>query len=299
MTQPPAVTAFIIGFGDIGRRVAARERIAGHRVCAMIRNEQCIAAMRADGVDAIHADLDDPASLVDLPTAGARVYYFAPPPTHGDTDTRLRQLLHAIPAAALPRRVVYISTSGVYGDCGGTLVDETTPPRPRTDRARRRLDAEQALQAWSATTGVEGVILRVGGIYGPGRLPLERLRRGLPILHADLAPASNRIHADDLADICVAAMERGRAGGIYNVADDVPSSMSDYFLAVARIAGLPEPPQVDWDTANATFSAELLSYLHESRRLDTRRLRQELGINLTYPDLAAGLAATWHSETNP
>jgi len=196
-----------------------------------------------------------------------------------------------------PRRIVLLSTSGVYGDRGGARVDETTPPSPGTDRGRRRLDAEQRLRRFGEAHGVETIILRVGGIYGPGRLPEKRLREGVPMVPPEQAPVTNRIHVDDLARICVAAARRGRDGEIYNVSDGTAGNMTDYFDAVADFLGLPRPPRIDRAEAERTLSPGMVSYLQESRHLDNRKMREELGVTLRYPDLASGLAACVETAT--
>lgn len=171
-------------------------------------------------------------------------------------------------------------------------MDEDTPIHPQTERAKRRADAEAALQAWSQRTGVPVVILRVGGIYGPGRLPVDRIKAGRPVLREEESGFTNRIHADDLAAVCIAAMERGTPGGYYNVSDGQPGTMTQYFSAVADLLGLPRPPQVTRAQAEQQMNASLLSFLNESRRLDNRRMLRELGVKLRYPDLASGLAAS-------
>jgi nucleoside-diphosphate-sugar epimerase len=186
--------------------------------------------------------------------------------------------------------VVYVGTTGVYGDCHGEWVDETRRPAPTADRALRRWDAEQRLRAWSAATGGELVILRVAGIYACDRLPIARIESGQPVVSAAEAPWSNRIHAADLVDICVAAMERAPTGAVYNVCDGEPSTMTDYFLRVAAAAGLPAPPQIPLAEAPDKVSAGMLSYLRESRRLSNHKLVRELGVPLRYPNLEAGLA---------
>ena len=188
-------------------------------------------------------------------------------------------------------KLVYLSTTGVYGDCGGALVDETRPLHPATDRARRRLAAEEVLGTWSRETGAALVILRVAGIYGPGRLPLAALRAGQPVLDRAEAPCSNRVHVDDLAAICLAAAERAPAGAVYNVCDGEHSTMTDFYIAVAEAFDLPRPPQISRAQARQVLSPALLSYLAESRRIDNRRLLAELGITLRYPTLQRGLAA--------
>jgi nucleoside-diphosphate-sugar epimerase len=168
-------------------------------------------------------------------------------------------------------------------------VDEDRPARPEADRALRRWDAEQTLQCLRASAATTLVILRVAGIYGPGRLPLERIRAGLPLVRPEEAPWSNRIHADDLVSTCVAAMDYGADGAIYNACDGNPSTMTDYFFQVADAAGLPRPPVVPLGEAEGQLSAGMLSYMRESRRLSNRRLVKELGVKLRDPTLAQGL----------
>jgi nucleoside-diphosphate-sugar epimerase len=246
-------------------------------------------------VHTIQADLDLTETLADLPSAGAIIYYLAPPPQTGKRDTRLDNFLATIGPQALPKKIIYISTSGVYGDCHGEHVSEETPPAPLTGRARRRLASEQTLLDWAAKQDVATVILRVGGIYGPGRLPLERLRQGMPVLRRDLAPISNRIHADDLALVCHAAAAAPGKHTLYNVCDNQPSSMTDYFIAVAHHAGLPAPQEIDWQEAETRLSPEILSWMRESRRMDNSKLVRELGIKLAYPILEEGLPSCFVS----
>lgn len=281
----------ILGCGDIGQRVAALWRHHNVEVCALVRHEASESALRARGITPWRGDLDVPTTLAGLPTADCWVYYFAPPPATGETDPRLRAWLQSMSAQDMPKRVIYISTTGVYGDCGGAWVTEDTPPQPRSSRGRRRLDAEQALRAWSVTSKVDVVILRVPGIYGPGRWPLERLRAAIPVVHPEEAPWSNRIHADDLAQVCVRVAEHAPAGALYNVCDGQPSPMTEYFYAVADHFGLPRPPAISFEEARRVLNPMSLSFLEESRRLDNSRMLRELGMTLTYPNLAAGLAA--------
>ncbi len=285
--EPESVV--IVGCGDIGRRVA--DRWQGVPVSGLVRSKTSAEQLQHAGIRPLQADLDKPASLKDLPVAGALVYYFAPPPGKGTSDPRMLHFLSAIDPAQLPCRIVYISTSGVYGDRGGEMVNEDTPPNPQVDRAKRRYDAEQHLRRYGREHGIAVVILRVGGIYGPGRLPRKRLEDRVPIIHEHLAPSTNRIHAEDLAQICVAAAQRGRADTIYNVSDGTDSNMTEYFNTVADFLKLPRPPAIDWQEAERTLSKGMLSYLKESRRMDNRRMLEELGIELQYPTLESGLAA--------
>jgi nucleoside-diphosphate-sugar epimerase len=279
----------IVGCGYVGRRVAALHLARGAPVVGVVRSAPSAKALADTGIGALRADLD--AERLDLPTRGAGVYYFAPPPDSGTTDPRLSRFLASLAASGQPRRVVYIGTTGVYGDCGGAWVDESRPPNPSVDRARRRWDAECRLRDWAKATGGELVILRVAGIYGPGRLPLERLRRGLPMVPEEEAPWTNRIHVDDLTAVCLAAMDRAPDGAVYNVSDGHPGNMTDYFNRVADLVGLPRPPVVRLAEAGGRLSEGLLSYLRESRRLDNRRMLAELGVTLRYPTLADGLPA--------
>jgi len=295
---PDPASVVVVGCGDIGRRVAAGWH--GVPVTGLVSSTASAAQLQQAGIIPLQANLDDPTSLTDLPVAGALVYYFAPPPATGITDPRMGHFLAAIDhPARLPSRIVYISTSGVYGDRGGEQVNEDTPPNPQVDRARRRYDAEQQLRRFGQQHGVAVVILRVGGIYGPGRLPIKRLQDRVPIIHEHLAPSTNRIHADDLAQICVAAAQRGRADTVYNVSDGTDSNMTAYFNTVADFLKLPRPPTIDWDEAERTLSAGMLSYLRESRRMDNRRMLDELGIDLQYPTLEAGLAAMAKESEQP
>ena len=286
---PTDKRVFIIGCGDIGYRVAKLEQTAGQPVSALSRSDLSAAKLSRHAIKPINGDLDQPPSLHELPRDAEVLYYFAPPPAEGEDDPRLVALLSALDRKGLPRRIVYISTSGVYGDCGGAWVDETWPANPRSDRGRRRAAAEKCLLDWSGQHGVAAVILRVPGIYGPGRLPVERIRRGVPVLREEESPWSNRIHADDLAQACVLAARRGDAGAIYNVSDGNPTTMTDYFHCVADLLGLPRPPAISMAEARITLGPGILSFLEESKRLDNRRMLEELGVSLRYPDLAKGL----------
>jgi len=278
----------ILGCGYIGRRVARHYLAEGRQVKAVVRSTERGAALIAEGIPAIVCDL-----AACLPRAfelqNARVFHFVPPPARGVEDGLTRRLVEAFDRLGHPRRLVYISTTGVYGDCGGEWVDESRSPAPMADRARRRFDAECILGEWSRRSGCELVVLRVAGIYGPGRLPLERIRRGLPLVREEEAPYSNRVHADDVVAACIAAMDNRAAVGVYNVTDGHPSTMTDYFFRVADAAGLPRPPVLSLEAAEESLSQGMMSYMHESRRLSNRRLCEELGVKLRYPNLSQGL----------
>ncbi|HYS75897.1 MAG TPA: SDR family oxidoreductase [Burkholderiales bacterium] len=280
----------IIGCGDVARR-ALPELQRRYRVTALVRSPD--PALDAAEVEQIVGDLDDAASLVPLVGRDGRIVHLAPPAGTGVLDTRTRSLLAALAprgrGAMLPRRFVYLSTSGVYGDCAGEWVDETRPPNPQTERARRRLDAERALGDWGERNKVEIVILRVPGIYAHDRLPLERLARGTPALRPEQDVYTNHIHADDLAGILVAALESTGARGVYNASDDGPMKMGDFFDFVADRAGFARPPRVSRAEAARLLPPELVSFMSESRRLSNRRLKAGLGVRLRYSSVRDGV----------
>ena len=278
----------IIGCGDVARR-ALPELQRRYRVTALVRSPD--PALDAAGVEQVVGDLDDHASLAPLAGRAGRIAHLAPPAGSGAVDTRTRNLLAVLAprgrGVMLPRRFVYLSTSGVYGDCAGEWIDETRPPNPQTERALRRLDAERALGDWGE--GAEIVILRVPGIYASDRLPLERLARGTPALGPDEDVYTNHIHADDLAGILVAALESTLARGAYNASDDGPMKMGDFFDLVADRTGLARPPRISREEAARLLPPELLSFMSESRRLSNRRMKTELGVRLRYSTVKDGV----------
>jgi nucleoside-diphosphate-sugar epimerase len=283
----------IVGCGDIARR-AIPLLIDRYELLALIRDPAQRAVLKRLGVAPVTGDLDRPVSLAKLGGTANIVLHCAPPPKSGEMDncrdTRTANLIRALSMAAiLPWRVVYLSTSGVYGDRAGALTDESAPPRPRTDRARRRLDAEMRLTRWGRARNIAVSILRVPGIYAAERLPLARLHDGTPALTANDDVYTNHIHADDLARAAVAAIEHGRRGRIYNVCDDSTLKMGDWFDLVADRHQLPRPPRIPRSAAASALTRELLSFMSESRRLDNTRMKRELGVILRYPTVVDGL----------
>ncbi len=284
---------FIVGCGDIGLRVARLWGGEGAPVSALARSPESALRLEERGIAPVPGDLDEPSTLVDLPLQSSLVYYLAPPPEGGDADPRMRAFLDRIPPGEEPEKIVYMSTTAVYGDLHGEWATEETPPAPGTARGRRRLDAERAVLSWGKRRILPVVILRVAGIYGPGRLPLDKVRKRTPVIAGSESPCSNRIHADDLARVCVAAAKRGRGGAVYNVSDGQPGTISQYYCAVADRLGVPRPPEVTMSEARRVMSEAMLSYLSESKRVDNRKMREELGVELLYPDLESGLAASF------
>ncbi len=278
----------IVGCGDIGLR-AARHLRGRARVYGLIRSPEHAPALRAAGVVPVRGDLDQRRSLRRLAGLADIVLHFAPPPGEGDTDPRTRYLLAALSRSSLPRALVYVSTSGVYGDCAGDEVPETRPARPRNARAKRRLHAEQALRAWAGPRGVAMSILRAPGIYARDRMPEERVRKGLPALLPEEDIHTNHIHADDLARLASFAATRGRHNRVYNAVDDSGLKMGDWFDIVADHLGVPRPPRLPKSDVMAAVTPAMRSFLTESRRLSNRRVKDELRVHLRYPTVRAAL----------
>lgn len=264
----------IAGYGDIARRVAARLP-AGTEVRAISRSRG--------------ADLDRPETLRSHAGWADAVLHAAPPQAAHDTDTRTANLLSALDGGPRPRRLVYIGTSGVYGDCAGARVDEDRPVNPMTDRAKRRADAERRLAAWCGMHDVALVLLRVPGIYAADRLPLERLRAGTPALRAEDDGYTNHIHADDLAAIALRALAEDAPPGTYNASDDSELKMGEWLDLVADRAGLARPPRIARRDAPGRIPAALLSFMGESRRLVNARMKRELGVRLAFPTVYDGV----------
>ncbi|MGZ3439758.1 MAG: SDR family oxidoreductase [Polyangia bacterium] len=282
----------IVGCGDVGLRVA-RLVASRWRVLALTSSPGRIDALRAAGIRPLRGDLDDPASLARLAGLADAVLHLAPPAPSGASDRRSAHLVRALARSQRLRRIVYASTTGVYGDRGGAPTSETAPVRPATERARRRVDAEDRLRRFGRARSAVVTVLRVPGIYALDRAggdPRERVARGTPVLVAADDVYTGHIHADDLARACVAALHRGRPQRVVNVVDDSELRMGDYFDLVADRFGLARPPRLSRGDAAAQLSSLQMSFLTESRRLVNTRLKRELRLVLRHPSVADGLA---------
>ena len=283
----------VVGCGDIGLRVLRLLR-SRWRLLALTSSPARFAELRSAGAVPLLGNLDDAASLARIGSLADAVLHLAPPPGHGAQDRRTAHLLQALARGGRVRRIVYGGTTGVYGDTGGAVFDETRPVAPATDRARRRVDAERQLRAFGRAFGVSVGLLRIPGIYAgdrPGGHPRDRLARGTPVLRAEDDVYTNHIHADDLARACVAALLRGRPQRVLHACDDTDLRMGDYFDLVADLAGLPRPQRVSRAEAATRLSPMQLSFMGESRRLLNRRLKTELRLRLLYPTVEQGLLA--------
>jgi nucleoside-diphosphate-sugar epimerase len=281
----------IIGCGDIALRAVSQLR-ARYRIYALTHSRDRISLLRTHGVVPILGNLDNPDSLNGLAGIAHDVLHCAPPPEQGHRDTRTAHLVAALARGrSLPQQFVYISTSGVYGDCGGDQVTETRTPQPHTARAQRRVDAERQLREWGRRSRVRVVILRAPGIYSEQRLPLARLQAGTPALRAEEDAYTNHIHADDLARMTVSALCFGSPGRTYNANDDTRLKMGEYFDLVADRFGLPRPPRISRAEAGTRIPPALLSFMSESRRMDNARVKRELRLRLRYPTVFDGIDA--------
>lgn len=286
-------TLLIIGCGDVGLRVI-RHLGAHWRVIALTSTPARREDLRAAGAEPLVGDLDDPSTLWRLGALADAVLHLAPPPPQGRTDPRTAALLRALARGGRAQRLVYASTTGVYGDCAGAHVDETRPVSPQTDRAWRRVDAEARLRHFGRASGCTVTVLRVPGIYAldrPGGDPRDRVRRGTPVLSPQDDVHTNHIHADDLARACIRALHAGRPQRVVNVCDGTELAMGDYFDLVADLWGLPRPPRLSRAEASMQLSPVVMSFLSESRRLDNDRLLRELRLSLRYPTVREGLQA--------
>lgn len=279
----------IVGCGDVARR-SLPWLTARFRVYALVRRAEAAAVARAAGAVPVSGDLDDLRSLTRIAGIADYVFHFAPPPDGTGKDPRTARLLAALSLrGSLPCRLVYISTSGVYGDCRGARIDETQPLRPATARARRRVDAERRLRDFARRGDCSLAILRAPGIYARERLGLERLRRGDPVLLREEDVFTNHIHADDLARAATRALFRGGNCRVFNISDNAELRMGDYYDAMADAAGLPRPPRASRAECAARLGSATLSFMAESRRLDNRRMRRELRLALRWPDVSEAL----------
>lgn len=306
----------IVGCGDIGLRIVSR--LAGRfRIVALTRSTERFDVLRRAGAVPMQADLDDRSTLARCAGLAPRLIDLAPPPSAGERDTRTRALLAALGRRNEPRgvmrgllhnvrrsvmRFVYVSTTGVYGDRAGLVVDESVRVLPQTARAVRRVDAERTVRAAGRRRLVRASIVRAPGIYAQDRLPLDRLRAGTPALLAADDVFTNHIHADDLARCALAALFRGSPQRVYNAVDDSQLKMADYFDLVADRFGLPRPPRLPREQLRASLSPMAYSFMTESRRLGNQRIKRELRVRLRYPTIASALIeprAATEQDSNP
>jgi len=274
----------IIGCGDIGLRVA-KQLSRSYRVFALTSQKSRFQELREVGATPILGNLDKPETLWRLSGLAQTVIHLAPPQNHGNCDCRTRNLLRILAQGShVVRRLIYISTTGVYGDHQGKRVTEATPVSPLSNRAQRRVDAERVLRLWGPANGVSVTILRVPGIYALDRLPIERLQSQTPALPPEEDAYSNHIHSEDLARLVCAAVYHGKPQRIINTCDGEETKMGDYFDEVADAFGLDRPPRMPAEQLQKIVSPMLWSFMRESRRVSNNRLH-ELKTPLRYPSV--------------
>jgi nucleoside-diphosphate-sugar epimerase len=283
---------FIAGCGYIGERIARSYHESGADVTCMVRSPEHGARLGSAGFTTIISTLDDMADIPELNLADRILFYLVPPPGGGIADSRARNFIAHMSATERPAKIVYMSATSVYGGIGGDVVTDESPTVPDSAMGKRRLDAETAFREYGAVRDVPVVILRVSGIYGPGRLPLMQISQGQPLLNENESGPSNRIHADDLAAVSIAAAAYGMDCDIFNISDGHPSSMTSYFNACADALGYPRQPQVTLDEARQVMSPLMFSYVSQSRIVDNSRMLERLKIKLRYESLSEGLAAS-------
>ncbi|MEM9172642.1 MAG: NAD-dependent epimerase/dehydratase family protein [Pseudomonadota bacterium] len=285
----------IVGAGYSGARLAHHLHTAG----VEILTTRTRSPDNPPAWPVVVSTLDAPTDTVALSTALTgherwRVIVLVPPSPAVDRasqlEPRLQALLDCLGARA--ERIVYVSTTGVYGDQGGGRVDENTPVNPESRRAKARVAAERTLLQWTQPREMTSVILRVAGIYGPDRLPLRALADQQPVVRdADSGPG-NRIQVDDLVACYQAALTDSAPPPIVNVCDGDLRTTAAFNRDVARLAQLPAPKEITLDDALKTFSPMRLSFINERRAIDNQLLDDWLGERLRYRDPIAGIRAS-------
>ena len=283
----------VVGCGDVGLRLIAQRTHQPNRlrVLATARRTEQLEAIRKAGGVPLFCDLDNRRSIQRLAALSRWLVHLAPPPNAGTDDPRTRWLVAAGTSRATSQtRWSYVSTTGVYGDCAGAVIDETRRVHPSNPRSARRVSAERSLRALAARTGAQISVLRAPGIYAQDRLPVDRLRQGQPALVPDDDVYTNHIHADELARATWLALFRARGGRSFNVCDDTDLKMGDYFDTVADALGLPRPPRLPRTEIALRVSPMMLSFMSDSRRIGNARMKRELRMQLRVPDVRALLA---------
>jgi len=273
----------IFGCGDVGRRVClqlinhgvSQSSIRGYVNTPNSKLEASKLGVHCELLDA------DKATLELSMCRDANIYYTVAPQKEGVQDLRSRRIIDTLKRHSIrPNKVVLISTTGVYGDCGGDWIDETAPTNPQTERGQRRLDSEKQWRAWGDAESVDVVVLRVPGIYAFSRLPRARLEKGTPVVAEQECGYTNRIHADDLANMCVESMKNALGGAIYNATDGRPGKISEYLQAAAKSLNLLPLPEISMADAKAQLSVGMLSYLSESRKISNQKIDKNIALTV-------------------
>ena len=282
----------ILGCGDIGRRIIKSLIAQGDQadnIIGFVKSAKSVEQCAELGVIALRLDLDDITRNLNA-CDGTQLYYTIAPQKQGTQDKRTKSLLEQFDANSIkPQKIVLISTTGVYGDCQGEWVSEVNETNPQTERGQRRLDSERQWLSWGKQNSVPVVVLRVPGIYANSRLPRKRIAARTPVVNPDECGFTNRIHADDLANMCIAAMQKGHAGEVFNATDGTPGKISEYLQEAAKTLGVEPLPEISLSEAESQLSSGMMSYLNESRKISNKKILAHLGVNLRYPDFREGI----------
>ena len=279
----------LVGCGDIALRVADKLK-KKYLLFGLIRSQHRVLDLRSRGIVPVMGDLDDLNSLQKISGISDDILHLAPPSPTGLIDRRTINLLHTIKSSGiLPQRLIYISTTAVYGDAKGNWVSETHSPNPKTDRGIRRLNAEKLIRKFGSDSGVGVSLLRVPGIYSKDRLPLTRLRSKMPLIRDKDDSYSNHVHVSDLVRIVLAALRKGKSGRIYNVCDDSSLKVGQYFDIIAKGYGFDKPRRLNLRDAEKEIPGSVFSFMRESRRVNNSRLKSELVKNFCYPSVSDGI----------
>lgn len=281
-------TLLALGLGYSASAIAAHLSGPEWRIIGTARDEAGVRAIEAKGYRAIAFDGEHPSpALGDALREATHLLLSAPPSEHGDPPLHLHR--DDLEAARDLDWIGYLSTVGVYGDHQGGWVDETTPPAPGSRRSKQRFLAENAWIEFAEAQGVTLQIFRLAGIYGPGRNTLERLIAGQEKRIDKPEQVFNRIHLADIVAVVQAGIGAGGVSGVFNVADDAPAPPQDVVTFAAELLGMEPPPLIPWDEADLSPMAR--SFYLETKRVRNRRIKEVLGVSLSYPTYREGLRA--------
>lgn len=277
----------IIGYGQLGAKICKQHLNLSDQVHTVCRSE--LTPLNSQH-SPIQADLDELSSPLPLPESIDCLYYYAPPGDTDLTDQRLKHFLELHKHLHI-HHIVYISTSGVYGDSKGEWITEETQPNPKADRAKRRLDAEQQLITFSKEHSTPVTILRCAAIYSSKTVNSTRITANTkPVIKASQAPFTNRIHLDDLTQVCLSAMQQvPEEYEIYNVSDGHPSTTTEHAWLLNDLAGIERNQEISLDKADQYYSPAYMSYLNESKRLDISKLKQQLKPVFEFEECSDGI----------
>lgn len=281
---------FCFGLGYSALRLARALMAEGWTVAGTCQSASRQAELAAEGIDA--RQFDDERPLADAANAFKGVTHLLNSvPPGDDGDPVLHRHGDAIKGLGTVIWAGYLSSTGVYGDTGGGTVDESSPLNPTSERSQRRLEAEAAWLALAREHGMPVHVFRLAGIYGPGRSALDQVRAGRARRIDKPGHLFSRIHVDDIALVLRASMERPDPGAVYNVADDEPAAAADVTAFACALLEREPPAVISFADAAKEMPPMALGFWRDNRRVSNRRIKEELGVDLAYPDYRAGLRA--------